>query len=309
MKKLFAIMCAVLAFSASGLKAEEAEASVSILTKQYNYQDFQGLSAGNAFKVSLVQDSKWFVEVEYSDFLEPYLDVSVSAGTLKLDLKDLPSSVRNSRKYKDGPVLNAVVHMPQLTKLNLSGAAKLQQEGRFALADGEFRMDLSGAARVDNVQVDARKGRLAVSGAAKCDSFEGTFYQLKVNLSGAAKGNFNATAEDWDVVVSGSSHVEISGQPCKTLDIESSGASKADVFLPSETLQDEGSGASSLQALDAPTGKAKVELSGSSRCRIAVRESLDVEASGASDCYYKAVDGASLRTRINTSRGSRVKSL
>ncbi|MBR5063374.1 MAG: DUF2807 domain-containing protein, partial [Bacteroidales bacterium] len=124
MKKIIALLFAALAFSAVGLHAEEAEEAATVLSKQYSYKDFQALSVGNSFKVTLVQDSKWSVEVEYSDYLEKFLDVDVRAGTLRIALKELPRSVQNSRKYKDGPVLKATVHMPRLTRLSLSGASK-----------------------------------------------------------------------------------------------------------------------------------------------------------------------------------------
>jgi hypothetical protein len=312
MKRIIALLCAVLALSAGSLKATETESEAAdvVRTQQFNYKDFQNLSVSSSFKVNLVQDSKWFVEVEYSDFLEEYLDVNVNGGTLKVGLKPLPRSVQNSRRYKNGPVLKATVHMPRLVKLSMSGASKLWQEGQFKLSgDEDFRMDISGASVAENLHVDARKARLSISGAAKCPGFEGAFYQLNLNVSGAGKSDVNASADDWDVVLSGSARVELRGKACQTLDIESSGASKAEVSIPSEKLHYEGSGASDLSALDAPTREARVELSGASTCRIAVKESLGVEASGASVCRYKAIDGAALKTRFEIARGSKLVSL
>lgn len=310
MKKVIALLCAVLAFSAGVLNAEETEATVSVLSKQFNYKDFQNLSASNSFKVNLVQDNQWLVEVEYSDFLEEYLDVTVSGGTLRLGLKPLPRSLQNSRKYKDGPVLKATVHMPKLVKLSLSGASRLWQEGRFTLmGEDEFRMEISGASVAENMYVDARKARLSVSGAAKCYSFEGNFNHLYLNASGAGKSQMKVTAEDWKVVLSGSAHAELRGSECQTMDIESSGASKAELAVPSVMLHYEGSGASDLYAMDAPAINARVDLSGASSCRVAVRESLDVEASGASVCRYKAIGGAPLKTKFDIDRGSKLISM
>ena len=94
MKKIIALLFAALAFSAVGLRAEEAEEAATVLSKQYSYKDFQALSVGNSFKVTLVQDSKWSVEVEYSDFLEQYLDVEVRAGTLRIALRSFPDRFR-----------------------------------------------------------------------------------------------------------------------------------------------------------------------------------------------------------------------
>jgi len=309
MKKFFAVLCALTAISVMGLKAEEAGKDAEVLTKTYDLTDFHGVAAGDSFNVNLVQDSEWIVELEYSDFLEKYIDVKVKDGVLRLYLKDLPSSLRNSRQYKDGKVLSATIHMPDLDRLYLSGAAKLWQDGKFSVPDKDFRLELSGASSADNLKIDARSARLAISGASKCKSLQGAFEKVKMEVSGAAKCEINADADDWDVVISGSGMVEMGGAECNTIDIETSGAAKAKVYVPSALLRYEGTGASAMNAVDAPTTAAKVELSGASSCRVAVKESLDVEASGASACRYKALNGGLLHSKFNISRGSKVSEL
>lgn len=309
MKRILTLLTVLLSLSASGLKAAEADAPATVLTQKYAFTNFQGLSASHSFQVTLVQDDNWFVEVEYSDFLEPYLDVNVNAGTLRLGIKNLPRSVERSRAYRNGPVLRATVHMPVLTRLSLSGASSYRQEGRFSLPGTDFRMEISGASKVNNLAVSAQKARLIVSGASKCWGVEGKFTQVSLSASGASHCEVEADATDWDIVLSGSAHLNLKGAACQTLDIESSGASKADVAVASRVLQYEGSGASDLYALDGPATKAKVELSGASSCRVAVKEELDAEASGASTCRYKAVGEAPLKTHLNISRGSSIVSL
>lgn len=309
MKKVFAVLCALMTFSVIGLRAEEAGKEAEVLTKTYDLTGFNGLAAGDSFSVNLVQDSEWLVELEYSDFLEKYLDVKVKDGVLRLYLKDVSSSLRNSRKYKDGKVLKATVHMPDLNRLYLSGAAKLWQDGKFTVPDKDFRLELSGASSADNLQIDARTARLAISGASKCKSLKGAYEKVKMEVSGAAKCDINADAADWDVVISGSGMVEMGGAQCSVIDIETSGAAKAKVYVPSAQLRYEGTGASAMNAIDAPTGAATVELSGASSCRVAVKESLDVEASGASTCRYKAINGNLLHSKFNISRGSKVSEL
>lgn len=309
MKKVFAVLCALMAFSVMGMKAEEASKEAEVLTKNYDLKDFHGLAAGDSFSVNLVQDSEWHVELEYSDFLEKYIDVKVKDGVLRLYLKDVPASVRDSRKYKEDKVLKATVHMPDLNRLYLSGAAKLWQDGKFSVPDQDFRLELSGASSADNLKVDARTARLAISGASKCKSLQGAYEKVKMEVSGAAKCEINAAATDWDVVVSGSGIVEMGGAECNVIDIETSGAAKAKVYVPSAQLRYEGTGASAMNAIDAPTNAANVEISGASSCRIAVKDSLDVEASGASTCRYKAINGSLLHSKFNISRGSKVSEL
>lgn len=297
-------MCAVLALSLGSALAAESQT----LTKKYDFKDFEALSASGSFQVNLVQDSKWLVEVEYSDFLEEYLDVKVSGDMLHLGLKNLPRSVRESRQYKNGPTLKATVHMPRLNKLSMSGATKLWQQGSFVCKE-DFRLDMSGASKVENLSVRAQKARLVLSGSSKNIHMEGSFQQVSLDASGASKCYIKADANQWDVSLSGSAYSQMSGAACQTLTLENSGAAKTDVSIPSETLKYEGTGASSLRAEEAVTGHAVIDLSGASSCRISVKESLEVEATGASECRYKAVGDKPIQTKLNMSRGTKIVSM
>jgi len=293
------------------LKAEtiDTEAKSVVLNRQYDLKNFQGVSAGNVFHVVVVQDSKWSVEVEYSDFLEPYLEVSLSGGTLNLDLERVPKSLQRSRRFKDERVLKATVHMPRLDRVSVSGAANLRAEGLFKPAGDEFRMSVSGAAVADGLAVEAREARLVLSGAAKCPAFKGEFRKIDLDVSGAARGGFEVSADEWDVVLSGSAKAALRGRKSRKIELETSGASKATLEIPSAELSYEGTGASSLQALDAPAGDAEIELSGSASCRITVQDRLEVEASGASSCRYK-VQGGGLKVKdVTAARGASVKEI
>lgn len=297
-------MCAVLALSLGSALAAESQT----LTKKYGFKDFEALSASGSFQVNLVQDSKWLVEVEYSDFLEEYLDVKVSGDMLHLGLKNLPRSVRESRQYKNGPTLKATVHMPRLNKLSMSGATKLWQQGSFVCKE-DFRLDMSGASKAENLSVRAQKARLVLSGSSKNIHMEGSFQQVSLDASGASKCYIKADANQWNVSLSGSAYSQMSGAACQTLTLENSGAAKTDVSIPSETLKYEGTGASSLRAEEAVTSHAVIDLSGASSCRISVKESLEVEATGASECRYKAVGDKPIQTKLNMSRGTKIVSM
>ena len=310
MKKAVTLLFALLALAAAGLRAEEnpADANPVVLSKTFDFKNFQELAVGNAFQVELVQDSKWSVQIEYSDFLEPYLDVALSGSQLKLTLKNVPQSLQRSRKYNENRVLTAKVHMPRLGKLTVSGAARLDAKGTFEPAGDTFRMDVSGAAVVDGMAVSAPKARLAASGAAKLPSFTGKIPQVDLRLSGAAKGGFDIQADTWKVVLSGSAKATLRGTKCRSVEMECSGSAGASLEVQADKLEYEGSGASSLDAEDAPACEVEMELSGASKARVAAQESLKVEASGASTCRYKAAGRLGTRI-INAVRGASVKEI
>lgn len=310
MKRILTLITALLALSVTGLHAVEnpADATPKVISKTFDFKNFQELAVGHSFQVELVQDNQWKVSIEYSDFLEPYLDVALSGSQLKLTLKNVPQSLQRSRKYKESRVLTAKVHMPRLNKLTVSGAARLNAQGSFEPAGDTFRLDVSGAAVVDGMAVSAPKARLAASGAAKLPSFTGQIPQVDLRMSGAAKGGFDLQADTWKVVLSGSAKATLRGAECRSVEMECSGSAGASLEVQADKLEYEGSGASSLDAEGAPAREVEIELSGASKCRVAAQESLKVEASGASTCRYKAA--GKLNTRIvSASRGAKVKEI
>lgn len=310
MKRILTLITALLALSVTGLHAVEnpADATPKVISKTFDFKNFQELAVGHSFQVELVQDNQWKVSIEYSDFLEPYLDVQLAGSQLKLNLKNVPQSVQRSRNYKENKVLTAKVHMPRLNKLTVSGAARLNAQGSFEPAGDTFRLDVSGAAVVDGMAVSAPKARLAASGAAKLPSFTGQIPQVDLRMSGAAKGGFDLQADTWKVVLSGSAKATLRGAECRSVEMECSGSAGASLEVQADKLEYEGSGASSLDAEGAPAREVEIELSGASKCRVAAQESLKVEASGASTCRYKAA--GKLNTRIvSASRAAKVKEI
>lgn len=318
MKKILISLLATLALTAGfGLRAadlsgmavtEPEQPSSTVLTKDFNFNGFHGLTIGSLYQVELVRDDHYSVTVKYSDYLEKYIRVYVSGNVLHIELDNLPASIQRARKYQESGVLRATVHMPDLATLSMSGASKVQVEGAFTAPDGVFRMELSGATVAKGLTVKGRRARLSMSGAAKCNDFKGTFSQVDLQGSGAVKADMEIDADEWDIDISGAAGMKLKGKRCRTMTLEASGAAKTELGISSGRLSYEGSGASVLQALDAPAANAAVELSGTAKCRIAVQESLEIEASGISECSYKAAKGASVRT-VSVSKMANVQAL
>ena len=287
---------------------EPEQPSSSVLTKDFDFNGFHGLAIGSLYQVELVRDDHYSVTVKYSDYLEKYIRVYVSGNVLHIELDNLPASIQRARKYQESGVLRATVHMPDLATLSMSGASKVQVEGAFTAPEGVFRMELSGATVAKGLTVEGRRARLSMSGAAKCNDFKGTFSQVDLQGSGAVKADMEIDADEWDIDISGAAGMKLKGKRCRTMTLEASGAAKTELGISSGRLSYEGSGASVLQALDAPAANAAVELSGTAKCRIAVQESLEIEASGISECSYKAAKGASVRT-VSVSKMANVQAL
>lgn len=95
----------------------------------------------------------------------------------------------------------------------------------------------------------------------------------------------DATADDLELVLSGASHIDWSGN-AKKLSTTASGASQATLKSPINDLDIELSGASELHGFDATTANAQIKASGASRVEVNVAGKLDAKASGASTIVY-----------------------
>ena len=104
------------------------------VTKEYDLAGFFRPSIGNAFHVEVAQGAKHSVAVTVDDNLAEYLDVAESGGTLRIRMQ----SGLNIRKA----TMKAVVAMPELTGLDLSGAVRAAVTG--LSSDKTLDAELSG---------------------------------------------------------------------------------------------------------------------------------------------------------------------
>ena len=116
-----------------------------------------------------------------------------------------------------------------------------------------------------------------------------TIPELKeIDLSGACDLISESRFENdkMEIELSGASEAELKVK-CENLDIDVSGASKLKVTGFAETQKIEASGASKVNAFELESNVAIVNCSGASSVRVYAKETLNGDASGASNIYYK----------------------
>ena len=194
--------------------------SGNLVTKQYPFTNFTGVSAGGVFDVTVKPGATPGVSITTDDNLVEYLDVSQSGDRLSLHLKS-NTNLRNG-------TLKALVTVPELTYLDLSGASKGHVEGcRSAKA---VDIDLSGASHLEG---DLESG------------------DMHLGLSGASRADLKGSAGNLRLNVSGASHADLERLLIKDANVDADGASHATVH-PSGKLQARASGASSVQYAGEP---------------------------------------------------------
>jgi Putative auto-transporter adhesin, head GIN domain len=190
------------------------------VTKQEAITGFNSVNASTAFQVNIVRSPSYSVTVEVNENLVDSLDVRKEGNTLILALK--PGSYNNV-------TLKATVNMPDLQRLDLSGASNAGISGFKSSNPVEFH--LTGASEL-NGTIDSG--------------------DILVDESGSSSANLAGKAGNLTVKCSGSSEAALSKLTVKNANVSLSGASDATVNV-SGRLDGDLSGASTLNYTGNPT--------------------------------------------------------
>lgn len=210
-------------------------ASGRTTTRSFDLAGFTRLAVGSAFTVDVTAADAYKVEITIDERLLDRLDVRVAGDTLHIGLKPGTS-------ITDPATMQAVVTLPALRGLNLSGASR-GVIGRFS-SDHGLEVTVSGASRLSG-DIACGDARFAVSGASR------------VELTGSA-GALRAN-------VSGASTLALDDFPAADADMEASGASRASVNVRGK-LNATASGASTVLYTGDPTS-VRENTSGASTVR------------------------------------------
>jgi hypothetical protein len=202
MKYLGLILITVFAISSCNIiDSKRIKGNGKLTSKTYDLKNFSNLDLGSSMEVYITQSNDYSVKIETDENLFTYLYVRVNDGkTLEVDVKD------NVNLDASGEV-KVYISVPALDKVNLSGAAQLQTEGKF-VQDKKIEFDLSGASS-GNISVRAPLVELEASGASTL-TVDGESRDVKTSASGASTINsYDLKSENADVEASGASTVHV----------------------------------------------------------------------------------------------------
>ena len=187
--------------------------SGNLETEEYAFTEFTEVEISSAFEFEIQQSNSYNISVTADDNIMDYVQVSQDGQTLKIGL-------RTVRWF--GPLtLRALVTMPQLSGLTVSGASRGDIYDFSSTED--LDITVSGASRVTG-DITAGNVDFGISGASTIQ-LEGSANDIDANVSGASRLNLdNFTVNNADVNFSGASSgtVNLNGR----LDANISGASR-----------------------------------------------------------------------------------
>jgi hypothetical protein len=213
-----------------------------IVSQDFSLGGFSRISANWTFDVEVSQGLAYRVNVTVDENLLSYLEVTRDGDTLKLEMK---KGYAYSRSH-----LKAIVNMPHLSGMTLSGASEGKASG-FSLAD-DFILNVSGASQASLESMVVNKLTMDISGASRANGGVNASGKTSLHASGASTIEINGKGIDADIKSSGASTVNLTNYSVRDAHVNVSGASNATVDA-SGTLSGDVSGASHLYYTGAPT--------------------------------------------------------
>ncbi len=206
--------------------------------KVFKVAGFNSLEIGHAFEVHIKKSNSFsLVAIGDSEDIQA-LEVDIHGNTLEVGFKSSGSWFNWGSKH-DKIVLQ--ITMPEIRSAEFSGATKVDIQG--FNNEEDCTLSVSGASKLNVVDINADKLTLDISGAAKVH-LTGHAIKLNCGASGASKLDaFDLFVRDADLELSGASDALIKVQ--KSLKVEASGASKV-IYRGSPNVSKDVSGASKV---------------------------------------------------------------
>jgi hypothetical protein len=203
-----------IAFAAGTSSFTGTVGSGRMVTREFDYRDFTGVSAGSGARVTVQQGDRYRVELRMDDNAIDLMRTDLVNGVVEFSLEP-NGALRNVR-------IEIEVTAPRITDLKLSGGATGTVE--MELPDDRFTAELSGGARV--------------SGRVTAD-------QLVIEASGGSTATLDGSTESLSAEGSGGSRLLLAGVDADDASVTLSGGSRAEVTVAGR-IEGSASGGSTL---------------------------------------------------------------
>ncbi len=173
--------------------------------------EFTSVDVGGVFQVEITAQRDFSVEVEADDNLLPLIKTEVVDGTLRIETTD---------KLKSSNPFRIRISVPDIERLDVSGAAKLNLKD---LKNSRLTLDSSGASSIA-LTGETSQLSIDISGSTKVDAEGLSSQKASVKASGASYASVNVS-DDIYADASGASTIKYAGSPANVRE-ETSGASR-----------------------------------------------------------------------------------
>jgi hypothetical protein len=164
--------------------SEAITGSGKIVTRRFDFREFDSVSVGEVFKVDISQGKEYLVEVSVDDNLVEYVKVEKNGDELSIGIKD---GIYNKIS------LSARIVIPKLASLKTRGTAKASFHG---FEQDRMTLRASGVSRIQGDHSQIAKAMLHGDGNIAIDLTEVQISQGKLAIAGVSKVHLNFGAAE-----------------------------------------------------------------------------------------------------------------
>jgi hypothetical protein len=215
---LFLVLVAAIAVLsvAAGCDAVVITGSGETATWDMDYTDFNKIEVSSAFEVEIIRADDYLVRITIDKTLYEYLRIDQRGSTLRIGLKPNITFQKTTQQ--------AVINLPDLHQLELSGASKAAVTGFLVTHSLDF--ELSGASQMNLGPTIASNSDFKLSGASRATG-DIQMDDGKLDLSGASTLELSGSGDDIAIRGSGASSLTLPDFELATAEVNLSGASRA----------------------------------------------------------------------------------
>lgn len=195
------------------------EGSGNVTSEKRDVSAFNKLEAGGIASVIIKKSEKRSVKIETDDNLQELIETKVKDGVLRIS---------NDGCVKNVTRLDITIHTPELTGIELSGAAVIKGKGTFSSDDlvietsgsGNIELDINvdkleieidGSGEVD-LKGNVNNGDIEITGAGELSAYKLIINEAEVEVSGSGKCKVNVS-KTLDAEVTGTGEIIYKGNP------------------------------------------------------------------------------------------------
>lgn len=265
-------LCIALCFAASCKK----DVDMTLMQKTlFENADIRQIESSDAWEVTVIADNNTFVELEYSAYLESNLKTKMEGTKLEIGFSGYVYPAINS-------VFRAVVHTPQIEKIEADDAATVQCNGEFA--GRHIKIALSDASRCNGLVFSGDSCEIDLESASVMTGFRFAGNSCTAVLEDASQCNSEIAASEF---------IQIYLSDASRLVNKGSMTDQASIHLSEASL---------LNMAETEVKIMEVALTGASEATVRVTELLSGTLKEGSTLYYKGQP----QKNVDCSEGSRL---
>ena len=173
-----------------------------VITKDYDFRDFDALCVNGNADVVFIQDENWKVTLTTQENIPEYLDYKVENGILLIQAKN--------RRTIRAEEYSLEIHAPAIRSIEVNGAADVDIPSGIQ-SDEDIEIEVNGAGDLKLVGIACKTLSVEINGAADLKASGLDVATVNVEINGAGDAKLSGKAGEASLEVNGAGDIDARG--------------------------------------------------------------------------------------------------